>query len=163
MRRASAMPVPGVLPPTRPRRAGSSSSSTPKHPGSRATRVITPSNFKSPGDQRFSNGGPGPIPNGTPVKHTVLSHSFFLILIYNPSLKLPFSLLSIVHCALHFAPLFFHPAFTLMLMHPFTHPWLSLFARLHRAARAHDPASGPLAPTYRVTSPSPGSRPVIAP
>ena len=163
MRRASAMPVPGVLPPTRPRRASSSSSSTPKHPGIRAIRVFTPSNFKSPGDQRFSNGGPGPTPNGTPVKHTVLSHSFFLFLIYNPSLKLLVSSLSIVHCALHFASLFFHPAFTLMLMHPFTHPWLSLFARLHRAARAHDPASGPLAPTYRVTSPSPGSRPVIAP
>jgi len=91
-----------------PRLASSPSSSTPKHPGSRAIRVITPSNFKSLGDQRFSNGGPGPISNGTPVKHTVLSHSFFLILIYNPSLKLPFSLLSIVHCALHFAPLFFH-------------------------------------------------------
>ena len=163
MRRASAMPVPGVLPPTRPGRAGTSSSSSPKLPGSRATCVIAPSNFKSPGDQDSLTAAPGPISNGTPVKHTVLSHSFFLILIYNPSLKLPFSLLSIVHCALHFAPLFFHPAFTLMLMHPFTHPWLSLFARLHRAARAHDPASGPLAPTYRVTSPSPGSRPVIAP
>ena len=67
-----------------------------------------PSNFKSPGDQDSLTVAPGPISNGTPVKHTVLSHSFFLILIYNPSLKLPFSLLSIVHCALHLAPLFFH-------------------------------------------------------
>ena len=108
MRRASAMPVPGVLPPTRPGRAGTSSSSTPKLPGSRAICVIAPSNFKSPGDQDSLTAAPGPISNGTPVKHTVLSHSFFLILIYNPSLKLPFSLLSIVHCALHFAPLFFH-------------------------------------------------------
>ena len=41
--------------------------------------------------------------------------------------------------------------------------WLSLFARLHRAAHAHDSASGPLAPTFRVTSPSPGSRPALAP
>ena len=164
MRRASAMPVPGVLPPTRPRRAGSSSSSTPKHPGTRAILPPLGTTRKSLGDREpFSNGSSGPTPNGIPVNHTVLSHSFFLILIYNPSSKLPFSSLSIVHCALHFAPLFFHPAFTLMCMHPFTHPWLSLFARLHRAARAHDPASGPLAPTYRVTSPSPGSRPVIAP
>ena len=163
MRRASAMPVPGVLPPTAPGGPAPQVHQRPILPGSRAICVIAPSNFKSPGDQDSLTAAPGPISNGTPVKHTVLSHSFFLILIYNPSLKLPFSLLSIVHCALHLAPLFFHPAFTLMLMHPFTHPWLSLFARLHRAARAHDSASGPLAPTYRVTSPSPGPRPVIAP
>ena len=121
------MPVPGVLPPTRPRRAGSSSSSTPKHPGTRAILPPLGTTRKSLGDQKpFSNGSPGPTPNGNPVNHTVLSHSFFLILIYNPSLKLPFSLLSIVHCALHFAPLFSHPAFTLMFMHPSpTHGFLS--------------------------------------
>ncbi len=97
MRRASAMPVPGVLPPTRPRRAGSSSSSTPKHPGSRAILPPLGTTRKSLGDREpFSNGSSGPTPNGIPVNHTVLSHSFFLILIYNPSSKLPICLLSIV-------------------------------------------------------------------
>ena len=97
MRRASAMPVPGVLPPTRPRRASRSRSSTPEHPGTRAILATTRNNLKSLGDRKpFSNGSPGPTPNGTPVNHTVLSHSFFLILIYNPSLKLPISSWSIV-------------------------------------------------------------------
>ena len=91
------MPVPGVLPPTRPRRAGSSSSSTPKHPGSRAILPPLGTTRKSLGDREpFSNGSSGPTPNGIPVNHTVLSHSFFLILIYNPSSKLPICLLSIV-------------------------------------------------------------------
>ena len=109
MRRALAMPVPGVLPPTRPRRARRPSSSTPKHPGTRAILATTWNNLKSLVDRKLlSNGSPGPTPNGTPVKHTVLSHSFFLFLIYNPSLKLLVSSLSIVHCALHFASLFFH-------------------------------------------------------
>ena len=92
------MPVPGVLPPTRPRRASRPSSSTPKHPGTRAILATTRNNSKSLGDRKsFSNGSPGPTPNGTPVKHTVLSHSFFLSLIYNPSLKLPISSWSIIH------------------------------------------------------------------
>ncbi len=45
--------------------------------------------------------------------------------------------------------------------------WLSLLARLHRAPRAHDPprrlSPGPHAPIYRVTSPSPGSCPMLTP
>ncbi len=63
---------------------------------------------------------PGPTPNGIPVTHTVPIHSFFLFPIYNPPLHLAVSSLSI---ALHFAPLFCNPAFTLMFMHPAFLSW----------------------------------------
>ena len=43
-------------------------------------------------------------------------------------------------------------------MHPFTHPWLSLLARLHRAPRAHDPPRR-LSLRARMLPPT-GSRPL---
>jgi hypothetical protein len=159
------MSVPSVLPSNRLRRASRSSASTAQHPGSCAIRVIMPKTSNHLVTQSLTAQSRA-YPQRYFVKHTFPSYSLFPHLIYNPLLYLLVRSLSVAFLCAVFAPpsLFCNPAFAPMFIHPFNHPWLSLLARLRptRPRPASAPLSpGPHAPTYRVTSPSPGSRSVL--